>query len=86
MGWSLLDLEKRAGISKNTLVRFEGGGGVHHTTATKIEEVLLKEGLTFIYEDDIRGPGIVLSKELSRRLKHRPKATSKTKHPKPVKK
>jgi len=74
VGWSLLDLEKRTGISKNTLVRFEGGGGVHQATATRIEEVLAKEGVAFIYEDETRGPGIVLSKELSRRLEHKSKS------------
>ena len=85
LGWSFIDLEKRTGISKNTLVRFEGGGGVNHTTVTRIEEVLIKEGLTFIYEDQTRGPGVVLSKELSRRLQqHSP--TSKAKLAKPAKK
>jgi transcriptional regulator with XRE-family HTH domain len=66
--WSLIDLEEKTGISKNTLVRFEAGGGVHHSTAVKIEEAFAKEGLNFVYEDDTRGPGIMLSKELSRRI------------------
>jgi transcriptional regulator with XRE-family HTH domain len=70
LGWSFLELERRTGVSKNTLVRFEAGGGVHHSTASKIEGALSKEGLVFLYEDDSRGPGILLSKELSRRFSH----------------
>jgi hypothetical protein len=66
--WSLVDLEKKSGISKNTLVRFEAGGGVNHSTAGKIEEAFTKEGVNFVYEDDARGLGILLSKELSRRV------------------
>ena len=66
--WSLLDLEKKTGISKNTLVRFEAGGGVNHSTAGRIEEVFIKEGVIFVHEDDARGPGLLLSKELSGRI------------------
>jgi hypothetical protein len=50
------------------LVPFESGGGVNHSTAGKIEEAFTKEGVTFVYEDDTRGPGILLPKELSRRI------------------
>jgi hypothetical protein len=78
-----MELERRTGVSKNTLVRFEAGGGVHHSTAAKIEEALSKEGLTFLYEENARGPGIVLSKELSRRLTQHlePKAKSSPRKP-----
>ena len=68
MRWSLVDLEEKTGISKNTLVRFEAGGGVNHSTAGKIEEAFINEGVKFVYEDDTRGPGVLLSKDLSRRL------------------
>ena len=68
LGWGLLELEKRTGVSKNTLVRFEAGGGVHNSTVSRIAEELSKEGLTFLYEDNAHGPGILLSKDLSRRL------------------
>ena len=83
LGWSLLDLEKQTGISKNTLVRFEGGGGVHHATATKIEKVLSKEGITFLYEDAAHGPGVVISKDLSHRLGEGTEPRPKTKPAKP---
>lgn len=66
--WSLVDLQEKTGISKNTLVRFETGGGIHHRTAIKIEEAFLQEGIVFTYEADDRGPSVGLSKELARRL------------------
>jgi transcriptional regulator with XRE-family HTH domain len=75
--WSLADLEAKTGISKNTLVRFEAGGGVHHSTVVKIEATFTKAGVTFIYEDETRGSGVLLSKELSRRIGETPQATAK---------
>ena len=72
--WSLADLEAKTGVSKNTLVRFEAGGGVHHSTVVKIEDVFAKAGISFIYEDETRGSGVLLSKELSRRIGESPEA------------
>jgi transcriptional regulator with XRE-family HTH domain len=66
--WSFVDLEEKTGISKNTLVRFESGGGVNHSTAIKIEQAFAKEGVRFVYESDAHGAGLQLSRELSRRL------------------
>jgi transcriptional regulator with XRE-family HTH domain len=77
--WSLVDLEAKTGISKNTLVRFEAGGGVHLSTAVKIEETFTKAGISFVYEDETRGSGLLLSKELSRRIGETPAATAKGK-------
>jgi transcriptional regulator with XRE-family HTH domain len=66
--WTLEDLNGKTGISKNTLLRFEMGGGIHHSTAIKIEEAFLREGINFTYESDERGPSVGLSKDLARRL------------------
>jgi transcriptional regulator with XRE-family HTH domain len=74
MRWTLADLEAKTGISKNTLVRFEAGGGAHLSTAVKIEEIFTKAGISFIYEDEKRGSGVLLSKELSRSLGDTPRA------------
>ncbi len=68
LGWSQVELKDRTGLSKTTLVRFEAGLGVHYNTARKLEDVFKKEGVIFVYEDDTRGPGVLLSKELSQRL------------------
>jgi hypothetical protein len=77
LGWSLVDLQEKTGISKNTLVRFESGGGVNHSTAVKIEEALIKEGLTFIYEDDLGGPGIRMQKPSAKKPSTSQKRRSK---------
>ena len=65
--WSLLDVQKRTGINKNTIVRFESGKGILLTTATRLEELFVRAGISFIYEDEARGPGVIISKELSHR-------------------
>jgi transcriptional regulator with XRE-family HTH domain len=66
--WSLLDLQEKTGINKNTIVRFEAGKGILLSTAIKLEEAFAKEGATFVYEDGTRGLGVLLSTKLSRRL------------------
>jgi transcriptional regulator with XRE-family HTH domain len=66
--WSFIELSEKTGVSKNTLVRFEAGQGIHHSTAIKIEAAYAKAGVTFVYEDETKGPGIQLTKELSGRL------------------
>src|SRR5690348_439054 len=66
--WNLVDLKERTGLSKTTLVRFEAGLGVYHSTAIRLERTFTKEGVIIIYGDDSRGPGIQLSIELFRRV------------------
>ena len=59
--WSLVDLQEKSGISKNTLVRFEAGGGIQLSTAIKIEAAFLNEGIRFIYENDADGLGVIIT-------------------------
>jgi len=66
--WSLQDLQKRTGLSKTTLVRFEAGLGVYQSTAIKLEETFGRAGIIFIHSDDVRGPGVLLSIDLARRV------------------
>ena len=73
LGWSMADIQSRTGINKNTIVRFEAGKDVLLSTVSKLEGAFVKEGVSFNHEDDTRGPGVVLSKELSHRLEHPPK-------------
>ena len=68
LDWSLSELQKMTGINKNTIVRFEAGKGILFSTAERLEHAFAKEGLTFIYENETRGAGIQLSRELSTRL------------------
>lgn len=77
--WSLVDLQRKTGLSKTTLVRFEAGLGVYQSTAIKLEETFAKEGVIFIYADDTKGPGIQLSKELSYRLGETARSLAKDK-------
>ena len=66
--WTLEDLNERTGISKNTLLRFELGGGIHLNTAIAIEEAFTREGIVFTYESDQTGPSVGLSKDLAERM------------------
>jgi transcriptional regulator with XRE-family HTH domain len=66
--WSLMDLQERTGISKNTLVRFETGGGIHHSTVVRIEEIYVNEGIVFTYGSATNGPSVGLMNDLATRL------------------
>ena len=77
--WSVLDLQEKTGINKNTIVRFEAGKGILLSTAIKLEEAFAKEGVTFVYEDGIRGPGVLLSIKLSRHIDETADALTKRK-------
>jgi transcriptional regulator with XRE-family HTH domain len=77
LGWSFAEFGMKAGISKNTLVRFEAGGGINLTTANRIQAALTHEGITLLYEDASHGPGILISKELLRRLTKKKQPTAK---------
>jgi hypothetical protein len=68
LGWNMIESQQRTGINKNTIVRFEAGKGILLSTASRLEAAFLKEGITFLYEDTVHGPGVRLSKELSQSL------------------
>jgi len=82
LDWSLRDLEAKTGINKNTLARFESGKGVLLSTAVKIEDVFVREGITFIYEGDGQGAGLVVSATRPGRVSPPPKSPSKPRTPK----
>lgn len=66
--WSLKDLQDKTGVSKNTLLRFESGGGVHHSTVQKIEAVFLSEGIAFTDAGSGSDFSISISRDVARRL------------------
>ena len=66
--WTFSEFTERTGIAKNSLIRFEAGGGINLSTATRIQAALAKEGIEFLYESLVQGPGILVSKELAHRL------------------
>jgi transcriptional regulator with XRE-family HTH domain len=79
LNWTVRDLENKSEINKNTISRYESGREVLSGTINKLEKVLESAGITFIYEDETRGSGVLLSKDLSRRIGVTPGATAKGK-------
>jgi predicted transcriptional regulator len=63
--WGVRDLGRHAGVSANTVSRFEVGMGTTVATLARIVRTLEKEGIIFIPEDEQGGPGVRL-----RRTKH----------------
>jgi transcriptional regulator with XRE-family HTH domain len=60
LGWGVRELGMKAGISANTVSRFENGGGALVETVIQIEAALEKAGIVFISADQQRGPGVRL--------------------------
>ena len=60
LGWGVRDLGKRAGISANTVSRFENGFGAMVETLVRIQETLETAGIVFISADQQAGPGVRL--------------------------
>ena len=77
------ELEARTGVKKNTISRYEAGREILAGAVQKLETLFRKEGITFLYEDPARGPGLVLSKDLSHRLGEGAESRPKTKPAKP---
>jgi len=73
LGWGVRELGAKAGISANTVSRFETGGGAMVETLVQIQTALEKAGIVFIYADEYGGPGV--------RLRNAPpRSTGKRKH------
>jgi transcriptional regulator with XRE-family HTH domain len=60
LGWGVRELGAKAGISANTVSRFETGGGAMVETLIQIQTALEKAGIVFIYADEYGGPGVRL--------------------------
>ena len=60
LGWGVRELGAKAGISANTVSRFETGGGAMVETLIQIQTALEKAGIVFIYADEYAGPGVRL--------------------------
>jgi transcriptional regulator with XRE-family HTH domain len=61
LGWGVRDLAKAAGLSPNTVTRFENGAGTRVDTLEQIQEVLERRGIIFVPADGTAGPGVRLS-------------------------
>ena len=60
LGWGVRDLADRAGLSPNTVSRFENGADARVDTLVQIEEVLERAGIIFLPPDESGGPGVRL--------------------------
>jgi transcriptional regulator with XRE-family HTH domain len=64
LGWGVRELAKKAGVSANTVSRFENGSGAMVETLTQIQGALERGGVIFIPLDDAGGPGVRLGKKV----------------------
>ena len=71
LGWSVHELGKRAGVSGNTVSRFENGSGAMVDTLVRMQTALESAGVVFIPADHTGGPGV--------RLREAPAAKAKRK-------
>lgn len=62
LGLTLKDLAERAGVNMNTVARYEAGQEILTGTMQKIEDVLRREGVVFVEEDDSFWPSIRVRK------------------------
>ncbi len=61
LGWGVRDLAAKAGISANTVSRYENGADALGETLMKIQRVFENAGVIFIDEGE-EGPGVRLKK------------------------
>ena len=61
LGWGVRDLSAKAGLSANTVSRYENGADALGETLRKIERTLERGGIVFIAENG-GGPGVRLAK------------------------
>ena len=79
LSWSLVDVQEKTDINKNTVVRFEAGKGVLLSTVLKLERAFTKEGIIFIDETGEHGHGLLFSKDLQKKLAATPHGPKKPK-------
>lgn len=60
LGWGVRDLARKAGVSPNTVSRFENGAGARVDTLGQIQDVLERAGIIFVPADETGGPGVRL--------------------------
>ena len=60
LGWGVRDLADRAGVSPNTVSRFENGAGARADTLGHLQEILEDAGVVFVPADETAGAGVRL--------------------------
>lgn len=64
LGWGIVEFAERAGVSTNTIVRFERGEELKQSTIDQLQSVFEEAGLEFISENG-GGAGVRFSKPRS---------------------
>jgi len=62
LGWSVRQLAAKAGVSANTVSRYENGADALGETLKKMRKALQDAGLDFIAGDYNSGPGVRLKR------------------------
>lgn len=62
LSWGVRELAAQAGVTANTISRYENGTDAYGETLTKLQRTLESAGIIFIDEDEHGGPGVRLAK------------------------
>ena len=65
---SAVDLARKAGVSKRSLVRIEACEPVGLETSMRVQKALEQEGIEFVPETDTKGPGVFVRKGIVRKV------------------
>jgi len=61
--WTLQDLERRSGVGRNTISRYEAGHDIMGGALQSLETTLANEGIRFFEDDQKYGTGVgIISK------------------------
>lgn len=55
LNWALRDLEKKSGVNRNTISRYESGKDILSGSLRALERVFAEAGVTFVEEGDKHG-------------------------------
>lgn len=61
LGWNVIETAQNAGVSPNTVTRYENGTDAYGGTLTKLRRAFEKAGLAFI-DGNGEGPGVRFKK------------------------
>ncbi|AEH89903.1 conserved hypothetical protein [Mesorhizobium opportunistum WSM2075] len=64
LGWGVLELAKEAGVSTQTVVRFERGETLKQSTTVQLKATFEAAGIEFIAENG-GGPGVRLARGIA---------------------
>ena len=62
LGWGVRELSAAADVSQQTVVRLEKGELLRPATLERIKNVLEEAGITFIFDEDGRGFGVLIKR------------------------